>query len=93
MRFFFICYTLATAQDSSPAPLRLSLEPALDAIEVGVVKRRGPARDTKILVPLAPPPSFTRRNVPQRYVPVPIPQPAAETMRTWDNYTERLAEG
>ncbi|MGX9221888.1 translesion DNA synthesis-associated protein ImuA (plasmid) [Massilia varians] len=90
---FFLVRPLATAQDSSPAPLRLSLEPALDAIEVGVVKRRGPARDTKILVPLAPPPSFTRRNVPQRYVPIPIPQPAAETMPTWGSYTEQLAEG
>lgn len=39
---FFLLRPLQSAQDSSPAPLRLSLRPARDGIEIGFVKRRGP---------------------------------------------------
>jgi protein ImuA len=44
---------LAQAQDSSPAPLRLGLRPASGAIEISIVKRRGPQRDAPFLLPLA----------------------------------------
>ncbi|MES2899108.1 MAG: translesion DNA synthesis-associated protein ImuA [Pseudomonadota bacterium] len=51
---FFMLRPLAAAQDSSPAPLRLSLRPAVGGIEIGFVKRRGPQRDAPLFLPLTP---------------------------------------
>ncbi|MES2899542.1 MAG: translesion DNA synthesis-associated protein ImuA [Pseudomonadota bacterium] len=51
---FFMLRPLASAQDSSPAPLRLALRPAAGGIEIGFVKRRGPQRDAPLFLPLAP---------------------------------------
>jgi protein ImuA len=44
---------LADAQDASPAPLRLALRPACCALEITLVKRRGPPRDLPLILPLA----------------------------------------
>jgi protein ImuA len=60
----FMMRPMAAAQDSSPAPLRLSLRPAADGIEVGFVKRQGPRRDEPLFLPL---PAIGRpRVLPQR---------------------------
>ncbi len=46
---------LSADQDSSPAPLRLTLRAAQDGIEIGFLKRRGPQRDEPLSLPLAGP--------------------------------------
>ncbi|NHZ60728.1 translesion DNA synthesis-associated protein ImuA [Massilia genomosp. 1] len=51
---FFLLRPLAAAQDASPAPLRLSLRPALGGLDIGFVKRRGPQRDAPLFLPLTP---------------------------------------
>jgi len=51
---FFMMRPLASAQDSSPAPLRLSLRPAAGGLDIGFVKRRGPQRDAPLFLPLTP---------------------------------------
>lgn len=81
---FFLMRPLASAQDACPAPLRLSLQPARDAIEIGFVKRRGPARDTKLILPLAPPISFRRHAPTERKVPA--PQHQVEAARIVESY-------
>lgn len=42
---FWMMRPLACAQAASPSPLRLTLRPAKDGVEIGIVKRRGPQRD------------------------------------------------
>ena len=49
---FFMLRPLAAAQDSSPAPLRLSLRPAVGGLDIEFVKRRGPQRDAPLFLPL-----------------------------------------
>lgn len=64
---FFMFRPMAAAQDSSPAPLRLSLRPAAGGIDVGFVKRRGPSRDESLFIPLSVPgmsPARVVRNTP-----------------------------
>ena len=51
---FFMLRPLAAAQDSSPAPLRLSLRPAVGGLDIGFIKRRGPQRDAPLFLPLTP---------------------------------------
>lgn len=68
---FFVMRPLAAAQDASPAPVRLSLQPAVDGIKVGFVKRRGPQRDEPLFVPL--PTFLARRQRAPRYEPKDIP--------------------
>ncbi|TCS39280.1 protein ImuA [Paucimonas lemoignei] len=52
---FWLLRPLPNAQDASPSPLRLALQPARGGIAVHVIKRRGPARDTPLFVPLTMP--------------------------------------
>jgi hypothetical protein len=61
---FIMVRPLATAQDSSPALLRLALRPTADGLIVDVVKRRGPAMAEPITVSLQPTPVLlsTRRQ-------------------------------
>ncbi|WP_396334119.1 translesion DNA synthesis-associated protein ImuA [Burkholderia anthina] len=59
---FFLFRPVAAARDASPAPLRLALAPRRDGIEVRFVKRRGPARDTPLFVPLSPSPILLNRH-------------------------------
>ncbi|KVV21664.1 cell division protein [Burkholderia multivorans] len=59
---FFLFRPTAAARDASPAPLRLSLAPKRDGIDVTFVKRRGPARDTPLFVPLSPSPILLNRH-------------------------------
>src|SRR5476649_1463619 len=49
---FCMLRPLTSAQDSSPAPLRLSLRPAAGGIDIGFIKRKGPQRDTPLFLPL-----------------------------------------
>ena len=49
---FFVLRPLATAQDSSPSPLRLSLRPAEGGVNIGFIKRRGPQRDEPLFLRL-----------------------------------------
>jgi len=53
---FIMVRPLATAQDSSPALLRLALRPAEKGMTVDIVKRRGPARAEPLSIPLQPTP-------------------------------------
>lgn len=49
---FWMIRPLATAQDSSPAPLRLALRPASAGVAIDIVKRRGPRRNEVLHLPL-----------------------------------------
>ena len=71
---FFMMRPLASAQDSSPAPLRLSLRPAPGGLDIGFIKRRGPQRDAPLFLPLTP-------SLLQRHAPVDRPLPAPVTAR------------
>lgn len=71
---FFMMRPLAAAQDSSPAPLRLSLRPAAGGLDVGFVKRRGPQREAPLFLPLTP-------TLLQRHALVDRPAPAPVTAR------------
>lgn len=62
----FMMRPLAAAADTSPAPLRLSLEPARGGINVGFVKRQGPVRDEPLFLPMQI--SHVRPEQPQRNV-------------------------
>ncbi|MPV65506.1 translesion DNA synthesis-associated protein ImuA [Burkholderia sp. BE17] len=59
---FFLFRPAAAARDASPAPLRLALTPRRDGVDVTFVKRRGPARDTPLFVPLSPSPILLNRH-------------------------------
>ncbi|WP_438397172.1 translesion DNA synthesis-associated protein ImuA [Caballeronia sp. DA-9] len=63
---FVLLRPLASAQDSSPASLRLALRPAENGVEVEVVKRKGPIGNGSFVVPVSPAPSlvspFARRS-------------------------------
>lgn len=48
----FMIRPLAAAQDSSSAPLRLSLRPASGGLNVGFVKRQGPALVEPMFLPM-----------------------------------------
>lgn len=49
---FFVMRAMHARQDACPAPLRLALRPAQNGIEIDFVKRRGPARDRPLFLPL-----------------------------------------
>lgn len=74
---FWMLRPLSAAQDSSPAPLRLSLRPAPGGIDIGFVKRRGPQRDAPLFLPLSP-------TLLQRHAtldrPLPAPAPARSVL-------------
>lgn len=57
---FFLFRPLAAAQDASPAQLRLAVHPVLGGVDVELLKRRGPQRETKLFLPLSP--SFVHRH-------------------------------
>jgi protein ImuA len=72
---FCMLRPLAAAQDSSPAPLRLSLKPAAGGIDIGFVKRRGPQRDAPLFLPMSP-------SLLQRHAPLDSDTPAAAPARS-----------
>jgi protein ImuA len=67
---FFNFRPLSAAQDASPAPLRLSLQPAPGGLDIGFVKRQGPQRDETLFLPLQASPTIRvlpqRRGLPER---------------------------
>lgn len=60
---FCMMRPLSEARDASPAPLRLTLEPAPGGLQLGFLKRRGPQRDEPLFLPLSPS-SLHRRHAP-----------------------------
>jgi protein ImuA len=72
---FCMLRPLASAQEASPAPLRLSLKPAAGGMDIGFVKRRGPQRDTPLFLPLTP-------ALLQRYAPLDRPTSAPAPARS-----------
>ena len=84
--FFVMVRPLATAQDSSPALLRLALRPTADGLIVDVVKRRGPAMAEPITVSLQPTPVLlsTRRQSVRGSVPAHFEQPHSVERETVD---------
>lgn len=62
---FFMLRPLSAADDSSPAPLRVSLRAAPGGIDIGFLKRRGPQRDEPLFLPLAVPANLSTRRVPE----------------------------
>jgi cell division inhibitor SulA/protein ImuA len=53
---FFLIRPLVTAQDASPATLRLTVRPAANAAAVTVLKRKGPSSNKPLLVDVSPSP-------------------------------------
>ncbi len=51
--WFWLMRPMASACDSSPAPLRLGLRPDFGGVSVEIIKRRGPRSDAPLFVPLA----------------------------------------
>jgi protein ImuA len=82
---FFMMRPLATAADSSPAPLRLSLTPAMGGINVGFVKRQGPVRDEPLFLPMQVAP--VRHATPQHR---PVKMPVAVPVRAADQAMEEM---
>lgn len=74
---FFMVRPLAAAQDPSPAQLRLALRPQVGGVEVEFVKRRGPARDERLFLPMQV--SGAHRFQPHRDL-APVPERYAETL-------------
>lgn len=72
--FFCLRPERALAQ-ASPAPLRLALAPAGDALRVDIVKRRGPACSHPLYIALEPARSRTTPQTPPRET---LPAPAEE---------------
>lgn len=72
---FVVVRPLARAQDSSPAPLRLSVRAATDGVVVELIKRKGPTAPAPIMVKLVPSPNLIseHRRVPRRIVEVSTP--------------------
>ncbi|MGF6610463.1 protein ImuA [Paraburkholderia sp. WSM4175] len=59
---FIMVRPLASAQDASPALLRLALRPSADGLTVDIVKRRGPSRAEPLSIPLQPTPVLLSRH-------------------------------
>jgi hypothetical protein len=66
---------LARAQDSSPAPLRLTVRAAADGVAAELIERKGPTAPTPSMVKLFPSPDLIseHRRVPRRTVELPAP--------------------
>lgn len=66
---FFMMRPMAVAQDASPAPLRMTVRPARGGVEVGFLKRRGPALAETIFLPMEAAPAVRiqpREAAPER---------------------------
>jgi protein ImuA len=61
---FFLFRPTAAASMTSPAPLRIGLEPAAGGLNVSLVKRRGPHLDAPVFVSLSPSPVLLNRHAP-----------------------------
>ncbi|CAG9207611.1 Translesion DNA synthesis-associated protein ImuA [Paraburkholderia tropica] len=59
---FFLFRPMVAASATSPAPLRLGLDPSEGGVNVSFIKRRGPHRDAPVFVSLSPSPILLNRN-------------------------------
>jgi hypothetical protein len=68
-----------------PAPLRLAVRPAADAVAVEVVKRKGPASAEPIIVKLLQSPNLMsqHRRAPRRIVELPVPAVEHAAVSEW----------
>jgi len=55
----FVLQPIYSQIQASPATLRLVLRPALDGVEVDIIKRRGPTLEHPLIVPVGPSPILT----------------------------------
>jgi protein ImuA len=80
---FWLIRPLSTAQDSSPAPLRLALRPAHAGVAIDIVKRRGPRRDDALYLQLddKSAPSFNPTSTHFSHAPVDRRAPAVTASR------------
>lgn len=83
---FFMMRPQYSMQDASPAPLRLSVNPALGGIEIGFLKRRGPQTDETVFLPMhvGPIPHHRPRHETQpqpAVAPVTMRQPSTRELR------------
>ncbi|MBN3763137.1 translesion DNA synthesis-associated protein ImuA [Burkholderia sp. Ac-20365] len=77
---FIMVRPLASAQDSSPAVLRLALRPSADGLMVDIVKRRGPTRAEPLSISLQPTPVLFSRHA--RLSRRPLAEVAARSLST-----------
>jgi hypothetical protein len=77
---FIMVRPLASAQDSSPALLRLALRPSAEGLMVDIVKRRGPTRAEPLSIPLQPTPVLFSRHA--RLSRRPLAEVAARSLST-----------
>lgn len=61
---FFLFRPMVASSATSPAPLRLGLDPSEEGVNVSFIKRRGPHRDAPVFVSLSPSPVLLNRNAP-----------------------------
>ena len=73
--WFWLMRPLASAAEASPAPLRLGLRPAAGGIAVEILKRRGPATDNLLFIPLSDMPAG--RHPLNHENPAPVKYPSA----------------
>jgi protein ImuA len=69
---FFVLRPLASAQDVSPAPLRVSLYPAAGGIDLKFIKRRGPQSDDTLFLALKSPANLARKPRPAEVSTMPV---------------------
>lgn len=69
---FWLFRPMASASEASPAPLRLGLRPARGGVAIDVLKRRGPAADHPVFIPL---PDMPAGRHPLHYENAPAIQP------------------
>jgi hypothetical protein len=60
----FVLQPIYSQIQASPATLRLVLRPALDGVEVDIIKRRGPTLEKPFFVPIGPSPILAVRTRP-----------------------------
>jgi len=77
---FYIIRPIASAQDASPSPLRLTVRPASGGISIGFIKRRGPQSDGELFLPLEGNLISRRRITPVQVDPVAQPLSAAHRL-------------
>lgn len=83
--YFFMLRPISAQHDSSPAPLRLALQPASSGIQLQVIKRRGPTLHQTLFIPLKEMPAqrpFSEHPLEQHHAHVDQSALAAFTLRS-----------
>lgn len=88
---FFMVRPAASAQDSSPAVLRLALKQSDDGVMVDILKRRGPALAEPIVIALPPSPILLSRRRGESRRPARTVAPTAVVERQRNTSSSRAA--